>query len=332
MLSYEYIHFLNEQILNYLPADKVRHGDKWNCRCMFCGDSKKSKTKKRFWFYTKTASVYCFNCGIAMSGIKFLEAISGSSFEDIRREYTKLFLKSGLNNSLSSVYEIPNREPTLFDFKSIVKPEWKLPLSENAKEYLSKRKVLEAPFLADKFYSWYSSKKQEYILIPWNVGGCEGAYFQLNDFQKNGNLKYIFPKNKKKLLFGLDNIDLSFPYVICLEGVYDSLFIKNGIATGTKAITEDQIKLIKEHYPQHNIVISFDNDESGIASMIKSIKQNKNFKYFLWFNKNTKQKDINEYVLYKNNVNVFSKSATIEKMCYSPLQAKLMLMNNGLWK
>lgn len=51
-------------------------------------------------------------------------------------------------------------------------------------------------------------------------------------------MKYIFPKDSKKLVFGLDNIDVSWPYVICFEGVYDSLFVKNGIATGTKSLSD----------------------------------------------------------------------------------------------
>lgn len=51
-------------------------------------------------------------------------------------------------------------------------------------------------------------------------------------------MKYIFPKDKKKLVYGLDNIDISWPYIIVFEGVYDSVFVKNGISVGTKAITD----------------------------------------------------------------------------------------------
>lgn len=51
-------------------------------------------------------------------------------------------------------------------------------------------------------------------------------------------MKYIFPKDKKKLVAGLDNIDVSFPYIILLEGFYDSVFVKNGVCVGTKAVTD----------------------------------------------------------------------------------------------
>lgn len=57
-------------------------------------------------------------------------------------------------------------------------------------------------------------------------------------------MKYLFPKDKKKLIAGLDNIDISWPYIIVFEGFYDSLFVKNGICSGTKSITDYQLKLI----------------------------------------------------------------------------------------
>lgn len=76
----------------------------------------------------------------------------------------------------------------------------------------------------------------DYVLIPWKVNGVE-AYWQLNDFKKAGKLKYVFPKGQKKLVYGLDQIDPAWQRIVVFEGVYDSLFVKNGVAVGTKAIT-----------------------------------------------------------------------------------------------
>ena len=82
-------------------------------RCPFCGDSKKSAIKKRGWLY-EDMSFYCFNCGTGMSGIKFLEAISGANYEDLKKEFLKLFARSHKDMSLSAHYEIPSEEPSLF--------------------------------------------------------------------------------------------------------------------------------------------------------------------------------------------------------------------------
>ena len=76
---------------------------------------------------------------------------------------------------------------------------------------------------------------------------------------------------------------MSWPYIIVFEGVYDSLFVKNGIATGTKSISDMQYKLIRERYPKMSICCSFDNDPAGISSMVKMIKKNADVKFFKWF-------------------------------------------------
>lgn len=328
--SYEYIQFLNDKVLEFLPHNYIKNGNKINMRCPLCGDSRKSATKKRGWYYFQTASYYCFNCSTGMSGIKFLEFISGNSYEQIKKEYFKMCFKHGINTSLSAQYNVPSEEPSIFQLESVVKPEWKKPLSEKAIEYLKNRKVLDAPYYKDSLYSCYTKNNDEFIMIPWKVNGID-AYYQLNDFQKLHNLKYIFPKNKKKLIAGLDNIDISWPYIIVTEGYFDSLFIKNGICAGTKAITEYQLKLIKERYPKHQIVISFDNDKAGIDSMIKLLKSNNDFKYFKWFNSNTKEKDINDYVIAKDNVNIFSNTNILEKLIVDKLLMKMFLIQNKFW-
>lgn len=330
-MTFEYQQFINDKVLEYLPHDKVKVGNKWNFRCPICHDSKKSATKRRGWFYLSNCSFYCFNCSTGMSGIKFLEAISGAKYEDIKHEYLRLFAKSGRDLSLSSDYVIPTEEPGLFDLKPLVRPEWKSPLSDAAKAYLDQRLVTRAPFFHSNLYSWYSKKHQEYILIPWTVNGTD-AYYQLNDFQKHGTMKYIFPKAQKKLIAGLDNVDISWPYIIAFEGFYDSLFVKNGICVGTKAITDYQVKLIRERYPKHQICISFDNDSSGIESMTKLIRRDCDYKFFRWFGSTTKAKDINDFIRQTGNVNTFADEQTLQTLIHDKLAMKLWLIQNGFWK
>ena len=335
MLSYEYIQFLNEKIVQYLPQPNVRVGDKINFRCPICGDSRKSSTKKRGWWYMHSASFYCWNCSTSMSGIKFLKLLSGSDYDAIHREYVNIFLKSGLDTSLSSSAWTPSQvddEPSVFNLKPILDPSMKKPLTSRAKEYLASRRVLDAPFLKEPLYSIVSKDgKEEYILIPWKVNGID-AYYQVNDFLKIKSMKYMFPKGKKKLLYGLDNIDPSYSKIFVFEGVYDSLFVKNGIATGTKSITDSQTKLIKERWPHHEIVISFDNDFPGFSATKKAIETGKASKFFAWFNSKTSDKDINDFILSHGSTTVFSNADVIDKMVYDSLQMKLWMLANGKWK
>lgn len=334
MLSYEYIQFLNEKVMQYLPQPYVVVGDKINFRCPICGDSKKSSIKKRGWFYLKSSSYFCFNCGTSMSGIQFLKALSGSDYEAIHREYVNLFLKSGHDSSLSSVAWKPdaNDEPSILQLKRAFDPSMKCPLSSRAKEYLESRKVLEAPFLKEQLFSTYLGKdREEYILIPWKVNGID-AYYQVNDFLKLHGMKYRFPKGKKKLLYGLDNVDPNYKKIFVFEGVYDSMFVKNGIASGTKSLTDYQMKLIKERWPHHEICISFDNDAPGFSAMMQMIEKDKAEKFFMWFDESTVEKDINERVLATNDVNMFSNESILDKMVYDKLQMKLWMVQHGKWK
>lgn len=330
--------FINEKVWDYLPPSKVKIGREIHVRCPICGDSKKNSRKKRGYFYLESCSFHCFNCGVSMSGMKLLESIAGQDFEDIRQEYYRMKMKNGGN--LSSQIDVgldQNNQLSglayLNSLHTAIKPEWRNPLTEAATEYLENRKVLEAPYLKGKLYSVFDKEKNEYILIPWKINGVD-AYYQINDFEHHDSLgrKYIFPAKKDKLVYGLDNIDLSFPYIICFEGVYDSLFIPNAVAIGGKSLTKLQHEIISKRYPSHQIVLSYDNDEAGMLAMAKQIKQHPaEFKYFKWFNYGTEEKDINDFILKKNDVSYFSDRSTVEKMIVGPISMKMFLMQRGFW-
>ena len=48
--------------------------------------------------------------------------------------------------------------------------------------------------------------------------------------------------------------------------------------------------------------------------MVKLIKQNKDFKFFRWFNENTSEKDINDYIKVKGDVNIFTDPKKLQRM------------------
>ena len=320
--SYDYIQFINEKVMEYLPADKVRVGDKLNFRCPLCGDSRKSLSKKRGFYYLKNSSFFCFNCGVSMTGVKLLQTLSGKDYDDIKREYARQFAKTGWRTG--PVFPNEDDGVDLMHIKPMLDPSWKKPLSREAQAYLAGRMVDKAPFLREDLFT-YQGSKGEYILIPWVVNGVD-AYYQLNDYKKIGSLKYIFPKNSHKLVYGLDNIDLSWPYVIVFEGVYDSLFVKNAVAVGTKSLSDRQERLIRERYPGHRICLSFDNDKPGLDSTAKTIERNEDVLFFKWFDSGTSEKDINEKVMSAKDPLLFSSSRSLEKRILTPLQMKMWLI------
>lgn len=332
----EFNEWVNERVLENLHG-YTRNGRELNLRCPICGDSKKNAMKKRGYYSMEKCSYYCHNCGASMSGQKFLSEISHISPDDIKKE----FLKTKYNGKFrkSENFTSSNADKThsvLFSYKSIIKPEWKNELSENAKNYLNGRKVLSAPYLKDRLYSFFDRQNREYILIPWTING-ESAYFQLNDFEKHNKMgmKYIFPKNKDKLLFGLDNIDISIPFIIIVEGVYDSLFLPNCVCCGGKHLSELQYKILKSRFPRHQLVMGLDNDKPGLLAASKIIEEGKGrseFKFFKWFTKSTKQKDINDYVLSTGDVNIFTDIDYVKSCFVDSVMMKMYLIENKLWK
>lgn len=341
-MNFDFGQWLNEKIIERLPLKREASSSCIKFRCPICGDSKKNLLKARGVYYLNTHTYYCFNCGVYLSGVKFLEALSGQGYEDLRQEYFRNFIKtSGGESGLSAMTlegageEFSKSQVHLFDFDCpAVKEEWKNKLSKRAEEYLEKRLVLQAPFLdGNKFYSTYFSedKAREMILIPWKMNGIESC-FQFNDFLKLDKLgrKYIFAKGCDKLIYGIDNIDLSFPYIICFEGVYDSLFVKNGVAIGGKNLTDLQHAILKKRYPKHQIVLSFDNDKPGLTASEKAIDSNKfreDLKFFKWFSRDTKPKDVNDYILEKRDVNIFRNPEYVKSLIVSSAMMKIYLLD-----
>ena len=336
MMDVELRDWVNDQILTYLPLDRIRQGDKLLFRCPICGDSKKNASKKRGYYYLKTASYHCFNCDANLTGMKLLEFLSGEEYGDLKKKYFRTLFDGKHFSSLSSQgnFAVDNsKNDNSLLFKNVLKPEWKKPLTDIAERYLKQRYVLDAPFLKEPLYSYVSKKGAEYILIPWRINGVD-AYFQLNDFQglSNTGMKYIFPKDKEKLIYGLDNIDLSFPYLICFEGVYDSLFVPNGLAIGGKYLTDLQSKILRKRFPSHKVVYALDNDKPGLLSMARALDKNSStqISFFKWFDSSTKPKDINDLVKATGNVNIFRDKEYVKSMIVDSISMKLWLVKQGL--
>ena len=330
----DYRNWLIEKIIQYLPNGYVRTGREINCRCPICGDSKKNTLKRRGYLNLENGSYFCHNCGASFkSGLKFLESISGEDYASIRGEYLRIAYNGNpkvLNLSSQSNVKEKNATYYIFNRKSVIKPEWKKPLSEDARKYIEGRKIDKAPFFTEKLYSYYNKTGNEFILIPWIMNNTE-AYFQINDFKKlsKSGRKYIFPKNMDKLLYGIDNIDLSWKHIIVTEGVYDSLFIPNCVCCGGKYLTELQYEILTKRFPGFEISLSFDNDVPGKTAMMSAIEKFGNrYSYFIWFDKNTEEKDINDFILSNGNVNYFNDKTKVEHMIYDQIITRMMF--NGI--
>jgi DNA primase len=188
---------------------------------------------------------YCWNAGCpangkGLSGLQFLSLLTKRSYSEIKRE---LLQRAGTfsaalktnntvenkNNSLNDLFnELHDKKEKketlinqkLLDNKWIELPDW-------VKTEVNKRKIFKSPYIS-RDWNLYYDKITDRLVIPWT-----DDYYQLRALtkqQEEESGKYMFPPEIEKPIFGLNNIDTSFKYLFLLEGVFDAIFVKNGLA------------------------------------------------------------------------------------------------------
>ena len=339
-----WINYVDGKVWENLPASslKSRNNSEITFRCPICGDSKKNKLKKRGYFYRRTGTFHCFNCEANMTGYDFLKAICPNDvFDRIIQDYKVLNFNNIVkgNRNLSAPqfgqptdFEILSPNPS---YKYLLDLKWNRPtaLSDSAKSYLDGRKIPGDK--REMLRTITDSTEREFILIQY-LWDDRCIYHQLDNFNRydikgQGPVKYIFPKDdninfQPKPVFNLSGIDVSFPFIFCTEGVYDSLFIKNGVALGGRSLTDYQVKMLNSTYPRHKIVLAFDNDMAGMQSSLKHAeKMDVSFLNTYDLLQAANCKDINDFVKTTGRTDIFMNPKVLKKLMLSPFMLKMKL-------
>ncbi len=232
LVDSKYVGLVSSRLLKF----KRVKADLYNFRCPICGDSKKSKSKTRGYFYAINSNVNfrCHNCGASMSFNNFLKQIDPV----LQKQYTMEKFKEGHSGGRNFVVEEPKFtfEPPKF------KPKLDLPkASENsaAKKYLENRKLNPDKFYyTDKFKVWSNSQKQTFDSVEYDEPRIIIPLFYKNTFVGfqgrslgPSKVKYItvMINDDAPKIYGLDQIRRGAPVYIT-EGPFDSTFIRNSIA------------------------------------------------------------------------------------------------------
>jgi len=283
-------------VLNSYFKTVIEKSDSYNFRCNVCGDSTKSRTKKRGYILKrkKPWMYFCHNCQYEKPVIYWLK--------DFFPAYYKLYLKEILQDRKKpkkNVQKIiqPKKENIITDeekadvkfFKNILKGKGKL--FDIAKSFCIERKIPKEVW--SKWLVATDGKYKNRLIIPFFNNNGEVYYYQGRSLFNYMNPKYLSRKGKYNSIYNFYNIDKKSP-VIILEGMIDSIFVENAIAmTGIKTdIDEDFEKWFLLDY-----------DKTGIKKSLKMIKEGKTV--FLWrkfdkeYNLPKRDKwDINDLILY----------------------------------
>ena len=340
--SREWINYVDAKVWENLPESslKSRNNSEITFRCPICGDSKKNKLKKRGYFYRRTGTFHCFNCEANMTGYDFLKVICPQDvFDRIIQDFKVLnFNNIVRGKSIESIqtsvgsFEILAPNPS---YKYLLDANWTVqPLSDAAKKCLDERMIPSGS--RDMLKSIVDSTGREFILIQYIWDDC-CIYHQLHNFLKydikgQGSTKYIFPKDENinfqsKPVFNIGNVDVSHHSIYCTEGVYDSLFLKNGVALGGRSLTDYQYRMLTELYPRHRIVLAFDADYAGMSS---SLKHAERFPDISFLDLSdilgvAHAKDINDFVKATNRVDIFTNEKLLKARTISAFQVRMKL-------
>jgi hypothetical protein len=330
--------YMADMVYEYIPGVKRVGSNKLNFRCPLCGDGKK-KTSHRGWFYIDTGSYFCWNAGCiaadsGIQGLKFLSLVSGKPISEIKSELIK---KAGSFSNALEKPEIKNISFSLFNDENndskiekyildkIDLGDWTDKLPKFVQSYLENRKLNKASFLS-KDYKFYYDKKLKRLVIPWS-----NEYYQERTIFKSQSKedKYLFPSNSEKPIFGLENIDTKFKYIFLVEGVFDSIWVKNGVAVGSLTLSNHQKELLKPYENDYTIVYLMDNQHSDKSSLEKTIKlceKNPYANIFIWPKALHMFKDINDTIIFHDKfINVWKDENYLKKYIFNGIRAKLEL-------
>lgn len=295
--------FIDKKYINLVSAQLQRF--KWksstlaNCRCPICGDSQRSKSKARGFFFAKKNDYFfkCHNCGAGHSVYRFLEAVAPA----LAQEYALERWRNGENGK--SNYLKPDEVSVSLPKAELRLPKVaSLPADHPARKYLENRKVphLDRFYFTDGFGDWVRSidptystiPNDERIVIPFvnKKGELLAAQGRCLSGSKN-SIRYITVKFSKdsRAIYGEDRLDYS-KRIYAVEGPIDSVFLHNAVALAGCELAH-ATKLFSD------CVIVYDNEPRNyeIVQKMESAIRN-NYTVCVWSD-NITEKDINDMVL-----------------------------------
>lgn len=323
-------YYVQSKIEETVPEIR-KTGGKWNFRCPVCGDSRRRVNVKRGYYYPDTNSYHCFHeNGCGASGLWIVAKFTSVPYDQVKKDFIAFQRKMGSDKfglkstrmPVKTVDRVQDRP-----VEGIPIPDCWMPVNEretpDAYRYLARRRIFEAPFLP-KGYEFYFNADTRRLVLPWRMDG-EMIYYQQRALYKGQEPKYLFPRTEKavKTIFGLDSIDICFPYIFLLEGVLDCIYVKNGVAIGGLDYTEYQGTLL-EGYPMCEPVYMLDNqrtDPSSKRKLESLVERDHKIKIFVW-PKDILAKDVNEHVC-RTGANPFSDGEFMKKRVFSGLKGLL---------
>jgi len=262
-------------------------------RCPVCGDSKKSKKKRRLGINLSTGVAHCFNCGWSGTIYSLMKEIELEPPTDISLSLFKERYKNNINDIIKDPPQKLPKGLLLSQFISHFKEIEDNELKKKGYEiliYLKTRGVKKEFF--KYFYIPLDKYWEDYVLLLYQYKGQ--INFQGNLYKKTNKNKYLHRKNGKYTPAFVELVSKEKGNIVYItEGFYDALILnqENYNAICVFGLGNMKLeKIPKEVTTKFDIVWLPDNDKT-LSIFLNHIHSNDYLKILPFV------KDINEFYL-----------------------------------
>ena len=327
-LTYE---FVNSYVFSRCINTKLTNPHHWHARCPICGDSKKSRLKKRFHLDWNNGEplFQCFNCGESGNFFKLYSILEGISYDEAVRTLTG-FNPSTIKNSLFNKKIVPTvevvddaYEDLSYHLKDFISDTADSSLAAKMFSYLiTEFRVLRKIPETFKLYYAINGKFNGRIIIPI-FKDHKLIYFQGRG--REGMIpKYLNPNIKKmNIIFNEEHID-DDRYVIITEGILDALSVgNNGTCILGKSITDSFLRRCMK-LSRRGLILALDHDQAGhdaTLSYLNNGTYSNDLRYFIMPKKYAKIKDLNNLAVI-TDINIYD---FVVQHSYNKLEALVKL-------
>ncbi len=307
----------------------------WNCRCPYCGDSNKSSSKARGYFYVKDNDLKfkCHNCFETRSFRNFMKDNHPSM-------YSEMIIEAFGEKTKPKKFDETMFIPKTVQRFAIDAINMMLPLTDPrsglAVDYLNGRaitaeyhsKFMFVPSMRDFVAAIGKYTEKTYpdipcLAIPFKLQGNDyPSYVQLRNLDPSSNFRYLtLETGVGEKIFGEDGLDYG-KRVSVLEGALDAVFIPNSVAIAGAADKQNIQRVLDK---TSNVRFIFDSDYATNPDIKEKLNERINQGYeVVIYDRAFPYKDINDAI--KAGMSVNETNTYLNSRTFKGLRAKLELL------
>jgi hypothetical protein len=271
--------------------------------CPYCHEGDSAGRKRRFYYIPAKDLLYCHNCNATRNGLNFVVEQTGMSMSEVLREEDKHadtvedIIKRTDAFKRSNPNSLPEDSINLFD-PGQVKFYKENKVVKDAMVFIERRRLASAVNRPRALWiSLTDLVHKNRVVFPFYNTANKIEFYQSRALyaadEENG--KYLSKTNADKTVFNISLVSPDLESIFLQEGPIDAMFLRNSVALAGIHPTEEQLALLNEKFPLHELVYVLDNqwvDKTSYKHTKKLLEAQQ--KVFIWPQELKEYKDLND--------------------------------------